>query len=320
MSSKKTLVRNLFNTSKTYSRISGVTRMRPPTKPGTTPDAGDSGIRRRFLHKRAFSLPEIVPRGGNLMEKLRELSLSNNRLRLDEMLPAPTPEKTSPGSFPAVTVDDVKKLMRAAEMEKVKSKLRETGKNWVPLPEFVRLCGENSSDPEQGNRVANMLDEAGNVIVLGNFVCLKPEELTSAVAGLIPTNEPTGDPATRQEFEQLEIIKSDIDKRADDMVRRELRAGLGFVVAQTIGFFRLTFWELSWDVMEPICYYVSSTYFMAGYAFFIRTAKEPTFQGFYKSRFQTKQKRLIEMLDFDIDRFTKLQKMHRPDFTKSGRF
>lgn len=140
------------------------------------------------------------------------------------------------------------------------------------------------------------------------------------MAGLIPTNEPTGDPATRQEFEQLEIIKSDIDKRADDMVRRELRAGLGFVVAQTIGFFRLTFWELSWDVMEPICYYVSSTYFMAGYAFFIRTAKEPTFQGFYKSRFQTKQKRLIKMLDFDIDRFTKLQKMHRPDFTKSGRF
>nr|VDD27575.1 unnamed protein product [Brassica oleracea] len=319
MSSKKTLVRNLFNISKTYSRISGLTRMRPPTKPGITPDAGDSGIRRRFLHKKAFSSPDFVPRGGNLMEKLRELTLSNNRLRLDEMLPPPTPEKTSPSNFPAVTVDDVKKLMRAAEMEMVKSKLREIGKNWVPLSEFVRVCGENSSDPEQGNRVANMLDQAGNVIVLGNFVCLKPEELTSAVAGLIPTNEPTRDAATIQEFEQLEIIKSDIDKRADDMVRRELMAGLGFAVAQTIGFFRLTFWELSWDVMEPICYYVSSTYFMAGYAFFIRTAKEPTFQGFYKSRFQTKQKRLIKKLDFDIDRFTKLQKMHRPDFTKSGR-
>ncbi|CAH8331156.1 unnamed protein product [Eruca vesicaria subsp. sativa] len=320
MATKKTLVRNLFNISKTYSRISGLTRMRPQTKPGSTPDAGDSGIRRRFLHKRAFSSPDIVPKGGNLMEKLRELNLASNRLRLDEMLPAPAPEKTSPGNFPAVTVEDVKKLMRAAEMEMVKSKLREIGEKWVPLTDFVRVCGENSSDPEQGNRVANMLDEAGNVIVFGNFVCLKPEELTSAVAGLIPTNEPTRDAATRQEFEQLEIIKSDIDKRADDMVRRELMAGLGFVVAQTIGFFRLTFWELSWDVMEPICYYVSSTYFMAGYAFFIRTAKEPTFQGFYKSRFQTKQKKLFKMLDFDIDQFTKLQKMHRPDFTKSGRY
>ncbi|VVB18318.1 unnamed protein product [Arabis nemorensis] len=323
MASKKSLVRNLFNISKTYSRVSGLTRMRP-TKSDITPDAGDSGIRRRFLHKRAFFSPEIVPRGGNnLMEKLRELSLTNNRIRLDEMLPPPTPEKkkktTSPGGFPAVTVEDVKKLMRAAEMEMVKSRLREIGKNWVPYSEFVRVCGENNSDPEQANRVANMLDQAGNVIVLGNFVCLKPEELTSAVAGLIPTYEPTGDAATRQEFEQLEIIKSDIDKKADDLVRKELWAGLGLIMAQTVGFFRLTFWELSWDVMEPICFYVTSTYFMAGYAFFLRTSKEPSFEGFYKSRFETKQKKLMKMLDFDIDRFTKLQKMHRRDFTKSGR-
>uniref|UniRef100_A0A1J3DXW5 Calcium uniporter protein 3, mitochondrial n=1 Tax=Noccaea caerulescens TaxID=107243 RepID=A0A1J3DXW5_NOCCA len=318
MASKKTLVRNLFNISKTYSRISGLTRLRP-TKSGITPDAGDSGIRRRFLHKRAFFSPEVVPRGGNLLEKLRELSFPNNRIRLDEMLPPPTPEKKSPDFFPAVTVADVKKLMRAAEMEMVKSRLREIGKNWVPYSEFVRVCGENSSDPEQGNRVANMLDEAGNVIVLGKFVCLKPEELTSAVAGLIPTHESTLDAATRQEFEQLEMIKSDIDKRADDMVRRELWAGLGLIMAQTVGFFRLTFWELSWDVMEPICFYVTSTYFMAGYAFFLRTSKEPTFEGLYKSRFEAKQRRLIKMLDFDIDRFTKLHKMHRPDFAKSGR-
>jgi hypothetical protein len=289
-----------------------------PTKSGITSDAGDSGIRRRFLHKREFFSPEVVPRGGNLLEKLRELSFPNNRIRLDEMLPPPTPEKTSPDLFPAVTVADVKKLMRAAEMEMVKSRLREIGKNWVPYSEFVRVCGENSSDPEQGNRVANMLDEAGNVIVLGKFVCLKPEELTSAVSGLIPTHESTLDAATRQEFEQLEIIKSDIDKRADDMVRRELWAGLGLIMAQTVGFFRLTFWELSWDVMEPICFYVTSTYFMAGYAFFLRTSKEPSFEGFYKSRFEAKQRRLIKMLDFDIDRFTKLHKMHRPDFAKPG--
>lgn len=112
------------------------------------------------------------------MEKLKEMSLSNNRLRLDEMLPPPTTtEKTSPANFPAVTVEDVKKLMRAAEMEMVKSRLRDIGKNWVPYSEFVRVCGETNSDPEHGNRVANMLDKAGNVIVLGNFVCLKPEEV-----------------------------------------------------------------------------------------------------------------------------------------------
>ncbi|KAF2537211.1 hypothetical protein F2Q68_00019122 [Brassica cretica] len=203
-------------------------------------------------------------------------------------------------------------------MEMVKTRLREIGQNWVPYSEFVRVCGENNSDPEQGNRVANMLEEGGDVIVLGNFVCLKPEELTNAVAGLIPTHEPTRDAATRQEFEQLEVIKSEIDKRAETMARRELYAGLGLVIAPTIGCFRLTFWELSWDVMEPICYYVSTGYFMAGYAFFLRTSKEPTFGGFFKSRFEKKQKQLIKSLDFDIDRFTKLQKIHRPELTDSA--
>ena len=143
-------------------------------------------------------------------------------------------------------------------------------------------------------------------------------QLTNAVAGLIPTHEPTRDAATRQEFEQLEVIKSDIDKRAENMARRELYAGLGLVIAPTIGCFRLTFWELSWDVMEPICYYVSTGYFMAGYAFFLRTSKEPTFGGFFKSRFEKKQKQLIKSLDFDIDRFTKLQKIHRSELTDSA--
>lgn len=74
-------------------------------------------------------------------------------------------------------MEDVKKLMRAAEMEMVKTRLREIGENWISYSEFVRVCGENNSDPEQGNRLANMLEEGGDVIVLGNFVCLKPEEV-----------------------------------------------------------------------------------------------------------------------------------------------
>ncbi|CAN8264074.1 unnamed protein product [Cochlearia groenlandica] len=317
MASKKTLVRNLLNVSKSYSPISVPTRMRP-AKSAPASYAGYSGLRRRFLHKSTLFSPEILPRGASSMiEKL--LTLSNNRIRFDEMLPPPTSDKTTtPG---VVTVEDVKKLMRAAEMEPVKSRLRDIGENWITYSEFVRVCGENNSDHEQANRVANTLDQSGNVIVLGNLVCLKPEELTNAVAGLIPMKETTGDDAdTRQELEQLEIIKSEIDKRADDLVRRELWAGLGFIMAQTIGLFRLTFWELSWDVMEPICYCATSTYFMAAYAFFLRTSKEPSFQAFYQSRFDSKQTRLFQMLDFDINRFLKLQnkkKLQHPKFTHS---
>lgn len=105
----------------------------------------------------------------------------------------------------------------------------------------------------------------------------------------------------------MEKIKEAIDERAKTLVRRELWAGLGFLLAQTLGFMRLTFWELTWDVMEPICFYVTSMYFMAGYTFFLRTSKEPCFEGFYQSRFSSQQKRLIKLHSFDIARYNELK-------------
>jgi len=62
----------------------------------------------------------------------------------------------------------------------------------------------------------------------------------------------------------MEAQKAAIDADAAAHVRRELWCGLGLVATQTLGFMRLTFWELSWDVMEPVCFYVTSLYFMSG--------------------------------------------------------
>lgn len=70
---------------------------------------------------------------------------------------------------------------------------------------------------------------------------------------------------------------------------------------------RLTFWELTWDVMEPICFFLTLMYFIARYIFFIRTLKEPSFEGFYQTRFSTKQKRLMKLHNFDIERYNQLK-------------
>ena len=42
------------------------------------------------------------------------------------------------------------------------------------------------------------------------------------------------------------------------LVRAILWAGLAGFIVQWSFFLRLTFWELSWDVMEPVTYFVSS--------------------------------------------------------------
>lgn len=196
MALKKTLMEKLFNISKgstqalTNCRISSSTvQNRISQKAGKAstamaPDPGDSngnvngnGMFRRFLHKGAM-LPMAMrklPMGENLMERLREINVSKDRIRLEGLIPHLEAKSAVP-EVAALSVQEAKKLLRVAQLEVVKTKLRETGKNWISYSDFIRICGESCSDPEQGLQFAKLLDESGTVIVLGNVVVLRPEQ------------------------------------------------------------------------------------------------------------------------------------------------
>ncbi|XVE82681.1 hypothetical protein DITRI_Ditri16bG0025500 [Diplodiscus trichospermus] len=333
MALKKTLMERLFNISRTSSqaltnfRISSSTvqnRISQKAGKATTamaPDPGDNSgnvygngmFRRRFLHKGAMLSPAMrkLPMGENLLERLREIDIFKDRIRLDGLSPHLAATPAVPG-VASLSVQETKKLLRVAQLELVKTRLRETGKNWVSYSDFIRICGESCSDPEQGLQFAKLLDESGTVIVLGNIVVLRPEQVAKALGGLIPLPVPNPNDPRRKELVELEKQKAMIDQKADSLVRRELWLGLAYLVVQTAGFMRLTFWELSWDIMEPICFYVTSIYFMAGYAFFLRTSKEPSFEGFYQSRLSTKQKQVIKAHNFDIQRYNELKGIFYP--------
>lgn len=116
----------------------------------------------------------------------------------------------------------------------------------------------------------------------------------------------------------MEKQKDEIDLEAEKLVHKELWCGFGFMALQTAALMRFTFWDLSWDVMEPMCFYLTSIYFLAGYAFFLRTSTDPTFEGFFQARFKTWQKRLIENRNFDIQRFKELLMITKPSLRQSA--
>ncbi|CAL5197626.1 unnamed protein product [Lathyrus oleraceus] len=182
MAFKKTLTQRLLNITKMSSqslsncRISSSSlQSRIPStaaKRDIAPEPGDDGVFRRFLHKRAGFLPEVRsprPTGDSLIQKLREMDIARNRIRLDGLSP-PEKEET------AVEVQDVRKLLRAAQLEAVKSKLRKIQQNCVTYSEFIQMCGENCSDQEQAKQIAKILDDSATVIILGDVVFLKPEQ------------------------------------------------------------------------------------------------------------------------------------------------
>lgn len=120
---------------------------------------------------------------------------------------------------------------------------------------------------------------------------------------LMPEDDPM-----RSELKQLQEKKEEIDVLAHRQVRRILWTGLGFAIMQIGLFFRLTFWEFSWDVMEPIAFFSTATGLVIGYTYFLLTSRDPTYQDLLKRLFLSRQRKLVKKQCFDVCRFKELQK------------
>ena len=118
---------------------------------------------------------------------------------------------------------------------------------------------------------------------------------------------PDDDPM-RDELRMLQEKKEEIDVIAHRQVRRVLWTGLVVALLQVGLFFRLTFWEFSWDVMEPIAFFTTTTGLVIGYAYFLITSRDPTYQDLMKRLFLSRQRKLIKKYNFDCERFKELQR------------
>lgn len=111
----------------------------------------------------------------------------------------------------------------------------------------------------------------------------------------------------------MENQKAGIDKKAESLARRELWCVFGYIVIQTAIVMILTYYEkLSWNVMEPICYCMTYVYMIGRLLFFLTTSTEPSFEGLLKGRFYSKQKQLMKLQNFNIERYNELLKAGLP--------
>uniref|UniRef100_A0A5B7A2Z3 Uncharacterized protein n=1 Tax=Davidia involucrata TaxID=16924 RepID=A0A5B7A2Z3_DAVIN len=200
MAFKRTLFQRLFNISNisnptlTNCRISSISSavqaLIPPNPAKVAPDPGDERIFRWFIQRRPIcqspaTSPELLslPTGDKLLAKLRSMDIARDRIRLDGLSPPATTSESTEGKL---TVEDARKLLRVSQLEMVKSKLRQIPKSSISYTEFVQICVEACSSTDKGLEFAKMLDELGTVIVLGNVVFLRPDQVVKAIQGLMP--------------------------------------------------------------------------------------------------------------------------------------
>eukprot|EP00249_Psilotum_nudum_P028279 c370_g1_i1 orf=185-1126(+) len=187
--------------------------------------------------------------------------------------------------------------------------------------EFLELCKDMgmASCHSDAKELAKSLDNTGEVILFRNRVFLHPEQVADALAKAIPLFLfPTMDDPRRHELALMEREKAEIDKIAYGRARRLLTLGLVAYTLQIAVCFRLTFWELSWEVMEPITFFMNNTgLLLAGYLFLLKTNRDPSCVNAARTIFCSQQEKLMRKRNFDIARFQQLQKQCHPRGTSS---
>ncbi|KAK4408756.1 Calcium uniporter protein 6, mitochondrial [Sesamum angolense] len=214
------------------------------------------------------------------------------------------------GDENGLTYAEAKRLMRLVNVEALKEKLGVEDKEVISYTELLRACESigvaKSSD--EAAAFARVLDEAGVVLLFRDKVYLHPDKVVDLVRKAVPLTLLPEDDPSKDELKKLEEKKEEIDMLAHKQVRCILWTGLGFSVLQVGLFFRLTFWEFSWDVMEPIAFFTTTTGIVIGYAYFLFTSRDPSYQDVLKRLFLSRQRKLIKKHNFDMQRFMELQK------------
>ncbi|XP_010520551.1 PREDICTED: calcium uniporter protein 6, mitochondrial-like [Tarenaya hassleriana] len=211
---------------------------------------------------------------------------------------------------PSPTPETAKKHMRMENVEEMKKKLQSVAEKEVMAYKDLLEASEKmgiANSLDEARAFARVLDDAGLVLIFRNSVYLHPDKVVDRIRKAVPLALTPEDDPTREEFKKLKILKEEIDVEAHKQVRRILWCGLAYSVVQVGVLFRLTFWEFSWDVMEPITFFTTATGLIVGYGYFLITSRDPSYQDLMKRLFLFRQRKLLDKYGFDVGRFRELE-------------
>lgn len=269
---------------------------RGPPAPATTAAMLRAAASRLLVPLRR---PSLSPAPSTAACTLRHLRLFS---------PPPQPRR---GPDAEVTPAEARRLVRLVGVEALKRRLREEGRGEVVgYGELLDACVEAGAARTRGEAevLARAMDDSGVVLLFRDKAYLHPEKVVDLVRRAVPLALAPDNDTRQAEFKQLQEKKEEIDKLAHKQVRRVLWTGLGFFMIQVGIFFRLTFWEFSWDVMEPIAFFTTTSGLLVGYAYFVITSRDPTYQDFMERMFESRRRKLCVKHGFNMEKYLELQK------------
>ena len=186
--------------------------------------------------------------------------------------------------------------------------------------EYYQICSKYNITQEQSQKFMEILDSATVIMKFKQapkFIFLKPErlskhmldildpEITESQRSIISKKEELK--SLKQKKLELDISKKRLDLKGESSATRFmwLLAGGMFIQAGVVA--RLTWWELSWDVMEPITYILTFSTSIFTFAYFTVLKREYTYEGIWERLARKRKLKLYLKNNFDIKQYESIE-------------
>ncbi|KAA0717575.1 Calcium uniporter protein, mitochondrial [Triplophysa tibetana] len=105
----------------------------------------------------------------------------------------------------------------------------------------------------------------------------------------------------------LEKVKEELSKKAERRTTWVLWGGMAYMATQFGILARLTWWEYSWDIMEPVTYFITYGTAMGMYAYFVLTRQEYLYPDARDRQYLLFFHKGAKRTRFDIEKYNKLK-------------
>jgi hypothetical protein len=162
---------------------------------------------------------------------------------------------------------------------------------------------------EDGRRILAALADSGLVLKAGDVVYLEPEEIAQTVRRVLPVDMPL----IKKRLEEVERevlpmieLREGLEAKARRKNALVNAAFLGFLSLQWGVFLRLCYWELSWDVVEPLGFFAGGLTTVIGFGWAVWTRRDFSYEalnGEFRNRWVDKE---LERQGFDFLAYERL--------------
>nr|XP_036221122.1 uncharacterized protein LOC106623926 isoform X1 [Bactrocera oleae] len=154
----------------------------------------------------------------------------------------------------------------------------------------------DSEDLKRLSDVRTLVAQLYEALHVGEYHLHKEHELVKKIENL------------KFEISPLEMEKQELAKLAQRKTVIATWVGLSLMAVQFGVLARLTWWEYSWDIMEPVTYFVTYGTTMALYAYYCLTKSEYTYETVRDRLFLITMHKKAKRKSFDIEKYNLLKR------------